>query len=190
MTIATRKGSLSDLALEYGLKTKEQLLSYVRSVPYGRSSNRGDFSLVFSENRGTCSTKHALIKSIAIEQQWTDTELVLVMYKMNKENTPGIGNVLAEAGVLYVPEAHCVLKMGAEVMDITSSDSDYDRLEGSILMEKSIKPEQVGQWKVDFHRDYMKNWILKASCGYDFDEIWALREKCILRLSENENKSI
>jgi hypothetical protein len=40
----------------------EALIEKVKNIPYGRNSNRTDFSLVISENKGTCSSKHAFLK--------------------------------------------------------------------------------------------------------------------------------
>ena len=41
----------------------EELIVKVKNLPYGRNANRYDFSLVLSENKGTCSSKHAFLKS-------------------------------------------------------------------------------------------------------------------------------
>jgi hypothetical protein len=43
----------------------ESLLEKVKVIPYGRNLNRHDFSLVLSENKGTCSSKHAFLKDFA-----------------------------------------------------------------------------------------------------------------------------
>jgi len=36
-----------------------EFLSYIRNLPYGRTSNRTDLGTVIKENKGTCSSKHA-----------------------------------------------------------------------------------------------------------------------------------
>ncbi len=81
VTILPHKGSLSDLALQKGVKNLDGLLIFLRALPYGRTSSREDLSLVLSCHIGTCSTKHALIQPIAQEQKWPGIDLVLVMYK-------------------------------------------------------------------------------------------------------------
>ena len=185
--ILPHKGPLSDLTLHKGIESRDQLLSYLRALPYGRTFNRDDFSLVLSSDKGTCSTKHALFQSIANEQDWSGVELLLVMYKMNEDNTPLIGHVISEEGLDYLPEAHCVLRIDGVEVDVTSLDSDFDRLRNSVLSQQTIKATQVGQWKVDYHKDFLKNWITREKIVAEFEEIWALREKCIQRLSENGN---
>jgi hypothetical protein len=44
--------------------------------------------IVLAEQRGTCSTKHALLRRLAIEQG-LDIALVLGIYEMTERNTPG-----------------------------------------------------------------------------------------------------
>ncbi len=105
---------------------------------------------------------------------------------MNQDNTPLIGRIIAEGGLSYLPEAHCILRIDGVEIDVTPQDSDFDRLRNSVLSQQKIEAIQVGQWKVDYHKDFLKNWIRKEKIKFDFDEIWALREKCIQRLSENE----
>lgn len=40
---------------------------YLQALPYGRTANRADFGAVLREGRGTCSTKHALLATLAHE---------------------------------------------------------------------------------------------------------------------------
>ena len=61
----TSKDKLTQLAKNKGINTWNELTTYVKSLPYGRNNNRFEFGLVFSEGKGTCSSKHALLKKIA-----------------------------------------------------------------------------------------------------------------------------
>jgi hypothetical protein len=54
---------------------------YACELPHGRNSNREDPLIVLREKQGTCSTKHALLRRLAIEQGW-NLSLVLGIYKM------------------------------------------------------------------------------------------------------------
>lgn len=82
--------TLTYLAKSKGLHTWNELLYHVRQLPYGRNKSRTDFSLVISEAKGTCSSKHAFLKSIADENEFP-VKLILCLYKMSEKNTPGIG---------------------------------------------------------------------------------------------------
>ena len=68
---------------------------YVRDLPYGRNAATSNMLAVLNERKGTCSTKHALLKALAGEQA-LPIRLMLGIYEMNVRNTPGIRPVLEE----------------------------------------------------------------------------------------------
>lgn len=113
-----------------------------------------------------------------------DVKLLLGLYKMNLENTPGIGSVLEEYGLPFIPEAHCYLKIAGERKDFTRSGSDIDRIEQDILEEQEINYDQVARFKVDYHKRYIRNWLEKTKSVFAFEELWNIREKCIQNLSD------
>lgn len=71
-------GRLPDFALDasrplggrfaaLGIHDYRAAARHVRSLPYGRNSDRSDWLLVLDEGRGACSTKHALLAELARE---------------------------------------------------------------------------------------------------------------------------
>ncbi len=166
-----------------GIQTWTELLNYTQQLPYGRNSNRTDVSLVLTEEKGTCSSKHAFLKKVADLNKLSDVKLILAIYKMNKSNTKAIGNTLANNSIEYIPEAHCYLKINGLATDITTNSSDFEKIKDAILYEEEIEPEQVASYKVDFHKTYLKDWLQKNNLPYTFDELWAIRETCIQNLS-------
>ena len=164
--------------------TWEQLLNYIRKIPYGRTTNRTDFKLVMSEHKGTCSSKHALVKQIADLNQIKGVELILSMYKMRISNTEGIGRHLTDNALEYIPEAHCYLKINGKRIDLTNTNSDVQKLEDDIIEELKIEPYQVSEFKVDYHKAFIKRWKEEMGLKMDFDEIWSIREKCISELTK------
>ncbi len=175
--------NIKNILLSKNIHTWEQLTDYVSQIPYGRNSNRIDFSLVIKENKGTCSSKHAFLKDIAIFNELHHVDLKLGIYKMNHINTPKIKNELTKNHLKYIPEAHCYLTIHNKRKDYTHQDADISLLENDILYEESILPEQVIQYKIDFHKNYMKNWIKDNNIQNSFKEIWQIRENCIKKLS-------
>jgi hypothetical protein len=85
----------------------------------------------------------------------------------------------------YIPEAHCYLKINEDSVDITSAESDLKKIKEAILFEQVIVPEQVGEFKVSFHKDYVKKWIKEEKINFSFEEIWDIREECIAFLSKS-----
>ncbi len=156
---------------------------YVQKLPYGRNSNRHQPELVMKEAKGTCSSKHAFLKMVADRNQHNEVKLILGIFKMNHLNTPGIGNILVNAKVDFIPEAHCYLKIGDRRYDFTNSESDISKIQKDILGEKEIKPQSVAEFKVKFHQSFLKNWLKENETPYSFNEIWKLREDCIKALA-------
>jgi len=175
---------LTNLVKEKNIHAWSALVDWVRHLPYGRNANREDLSLVVKENKGTCSSKHAFLKKIADLNQVKNVDLVLGMYRMNHLNTLKIGNTILDAGLEYIPEAHCYLKLNNTRFDITLPGSGIDNLSEDIIKEIHIQPEQVNTFKVELHKEYLKNWIAENSIPLSFDEVWEIRERCIKKLSE------
>ena len=84
----------------------ETLIEKVKNIPYGRNANRYDFSLVLSENKGTCSSKHAFLKDFADKNEIENVKLYIGIFKMNETNTPKLGDLLSNNKSKYIPKAH------------------------------------------------------------------------------------
>ena len=178
------KDELTELAKCNGIETWNQLTQFIKNLPYGRNKNRSDFRLVFSEMKGTCSSKHALLKTIADLNEVPNIVLVIGIYRMNHLNTPKIGLELMENSIDFIPEAHCYLKINGIRTDFTTRKSEFQKIEKDIIQEKEIQPEQVSTFKVNYHIDYVKHWLIATNSKYEFHEIWKIREKCIQNLTE------
>lgn len=161
----------------------EELIDKVKKLPYGRNANRYDFSLVLSENKGTCSSKHAFLKDFADKNEIENVKLYIGIFKMNEVNTPKLGDLLSRNNIKYIPEAHCYLKINQIPVDATTSDSFYDKIKQDILEEIEIIPNQVSDFKVEYHKAFLKKWITKTNQNNTFEEIWEIREQCIEKLS-------
>ncbi len=176
---------LSGLLLKKGITTWDESVKYIAKLPYGRNTNRIDLSLVISEGKGTCSSKHAFLKALVDENKIPKVKLILGIYKMTQENTPGIGNHITKSGFSYIPEAHCYLEVKGARKDYTGPTSSIRKIENDILKEIEIAPSQVSDWKVNFHKQYIEDWRISEGISAGFDEIWEVREQCILSLSNS-----
>ncbi|BAO74457.1 hypothetical protein [Winogradskyella sp. PG-2] len=177
------KDNLTKLLINKDVNSWEELVQFIKKMPYGRNKNRHDLDLVIKEHKGTCSSKHALLKEIANLNAIPHIKLILGIYKMNASNTPKFGSVLSENNIDFIPEAHCYLNINGERWDYTSDNSDFNRLKDDILIEKEIEPYQVVAFKVDYHKAYIKSWISEHKIPYSFEYIWSCREQCIANLS-------
>jgi len=123
---------------------------YIARLPYGRNTNRENPLVVFEENRGTCSTKHALLRRLAAEQA-LDITLMIGVYEMNERNTPGVGRVLEAHRLTCLPEAHCYLRAHRKRVDSTREIAVAPAGQiSNFLHEEEIEPEQIGAYKSNF----------------------------------------
>src|SRR5713101_1248181 len=130
---------------------------HVLQLPYGRIADRSKFWLVVSEGKGTCTTKHALLAELAHEQN-IDVELMLGIFEMNERNTPGVGRVLTKYGLTYIPEAHCYLRHNGARIDVTGLQPGAEPIE-LLLYEEPITVQQIGTYKIDLHKQVLRDWI-------------------------------
>lgn len=166
-----------------GILTWFALIEFLKQTPYGRNSNRLNTELVITENKGTCSSKHALLKKVADLHNETEYQLMIGMYKMNASNTPKIGNVLSKHNLQYIPEAHCYIRYKHQVIDVTNESSTYESIKNEVIVEKIIRPDQTGNYKIAFHQNFIQNWIIEEGIHFSFEKIWKIREECIRNIS-------
>jgi hypothetical protein len=173
---------LTKLVHKLGVFKWNDVLLHVKNIPYGRNANREDLSLVLKENKGTCSSKHAFLKEVANQNSIPNVKLMIGIYKMNEINTK-IGTILTENNIDFIPEAHCYLNIDEVRVDCTTSKSDFTRIEKDLLEEIEIEPYQVGEFKIEYHQNFIKNWLSHSKSTITFDQLWAIREQCITFLS-------
>lgn len=173
---------ISNQFLQRGISTFEEACNYVKTIPYGRNTDKLDIYCVLNENKGTCSTKHTLLKRLADENGQPDIELVMGIFRMNAQNTPQTMKVLSEYSLQYIPEAHNYLKHNGSVIDCTTTKTlDF---QPDLLEESIIEPEQITNYKVAYHKQFLSEWLKTVEVPYKLDEIWAIREKCIAALGQ------
>ena len=179
-------GRVSTEFITRGLTDFRAAGRYLHGLPYGRTVDRADFRAVLREGKGTCSTKHALLAALAHEQD-LPVVLTLGLYVMHERNTPGVGMVLTRYDLASLPEAHCYLTYAGRRIDVTRSGAEPTELITPLLYEEAIVPEQIGDYKVTLHRQYMQTWVhtnAEEVRGRSFEEVWRIREECIAALAQ------
>lgn len=158
-------------------------MAEVNAMPYGRNSDRGNYNLLGIEKRGTCSSKHAFLKSKAEEMGLDEVELILCIFKMNVLNTPTLSKILKGHNLAYIPEAHCFLRIDSDNYDLTFPGSNSLKIEKDILISQHIEPHQIGNYKEKWHRGYLEYWLRFQKMNMSLEELWEIRENCIQQLS-------
>lgn len=119
------------------------------------------------------------MKRLADENQQAGFKLMLGIFPMNAENTPGVQSVLKKYALAYIPEAHNYLMYHDNMLDFTGIGINTTKFRLDLLDETKISPDQVTDYKVTYHRDFLANWIIQHNIPYSIDQLWKIREECI-----------
>jgi hypothetical protein len=174
---------ISNRFIQNGIVDFSSAIVYIQDLPYKRNSDKNP-SIVLDEQFGTCSTKHALLKILADENGQSDVKLMMGIYKMNASNTKSVKEVLEKYKLEYIPEAHNYLKMGSKIIDATKRSFVNTLFVHDLLVEEEITPSQIGNYKSNKHKEYLKDWLQEnPHIAYHPQELWAIREECIAAIS-------
>lgn len=181
------RGAVSRAFMDKGILSFTDACFYVKSLPYARNKNKDDVFAVFKDNCGTCGTKHALLKRLADENSLQGLTLVTGIYKMDSSNTQGLGDVLQRHNLDYLPEAHNYFKAGQEIFDFTFPLAKTTDFNVEVLEETVILPNQVSDYKVALHKNFLTRWLLaNKNINLSLSKLWEIREECIANLSQNK----
>ncbi|MGQ7947187.1 hypothetical protein [Flavobacterium sp. WC2509] len=179
-------GRISKEFLDRNILTFNQATLFVKELAYGRNADKNNLASVFSDNCGTCSTKHALLKRLADENNFETVKLIVGLFRMNKNNTPEISATLLQNNLEFIPEAHCYLKFEGKILDLTKINSNPTDFLDDLIEEIEILPEQITDYKVNYHKNYLVTWLdNNKQINLSFNDIWKIREQCIQDLSNN-----
>lgn len=173
------EGPLSQGCLNEGLVTFRDACRFVRDLPYGELAEKNNWADTLTQKMGTSSTKHSFLKALA-DELGIGIKLMLGIYSMTEQNTPGVGAVLSKYRMQSLPEAHCYLEYEGERLDFTRNYFDNDFMEPilSFIHEEPIEADNAPSYKKALHQN-----IIRQRFGNDrFEHIWRIRERCIAAL--------
>ena len=170
---------------EAGIHSFKEACDFVARLPYGRNANREDFGLVLSEGKGTCSSKHALLAALALENAHPEIELIAGIFLMSGETHSKLSHFFTGKSYPNIPECHCYLRFEGERFDYTDTSNGLERIAPKIVREQRIDPNQVSDWKIMIHKHYLQGWLTRNP-GFQMtlEDIWKDREEAIALLSK------
>lgn len=174
---------VADLFLRKNITTFYGAIDTIHNLPYGRTKDPLIMGNVITQGKGTCSTKHATLKALAEEHALYGLQLQLAIYGMKEENTKGIGKVLDKYELPYMLEAHCFLSYDEKVYDYTFSGNATLKWQDSVLIKTTIDTDQIGNYKSDYHKSILQDWIKRDKLPYTLEQLWSIREECIAALA-------
>ena len=177
-------GPISKAFIQRNIGSFFEACVFIGNLTYARNRDKNNLLSLFEEHCGTCSTKHALLKSLADENNFKKLQLMVGVYKMNHINTPKIKHVIESYNLSYLPEAHCYLKYENIVFDYTTGHVNSINFINDLIFETEIEAIQIADYKIALHKKYLEVWLLEnPELNYNLNDIWKVREQCINALS-------
>lgn len=173
---------IADDLLSKGVANLYQAIEYTHLLPYCRISDSTNYHLVLKEQRGTCTPKHALIAELASSFH-IPLHLKAGIIIMNADNAPKIVPVLKKYQLNEIIEAHTYLEYEHHHLDITFPEKTNFKMTFPLLKERNLTLQDLGEIKMAWHKEAMKEFLLTQHLPYDLDQIWEIREQCIQALS-------
>ncbi|WP_417431496.1 hypothetical protein [Halpernia sp.] len=157
-----------------------QASNFIQNLPYKRNHDKTNKLCVLNDCGGTCSTKHALLKELAIENNFEELKLMLGIFNMNFQNTPKISKILTKYNLIEIPEAHNYFKIGENYLDFTRENSKPEDFLADLKKEIEIQTYQITDFKLAFHKDYLKKYLIEnPQIIYNLENFWIIREESI-----------
>ncbi len=178
------KGVVSGCFKQLGINNFNAASQFIATLPYRRNENKNNICCVLDEMCGTCSTKHATLRKLALENNRPQIKLVLGIFKMDAAYEHRIKNTLQKYSLNYMPEAHNYLKYEDCYLDFTRPDSSYLNLKNKLFTETEIEYDEVAEQKTKIHKEFLAGWLEKGNIRYGLDEIWEIREECIAAMQK------
>ncbi|WP_319407937.1 hypothetical protein [uncultured Desulfosarcina sp.] len=180
-------GVVSRRFLSIGLETFLAACRYVYELPYGYNADRDDLMSLFKENKGTCTTKHAVIATLAAELN-LPVEKNIGIYAMTESIVTGTDSILEKFGLPYVPMIHCFLTDGDHQVDLTEGNANgKNRSIDDFLHTETVIPNISAKDEYLKYRNALKNFILKQTelQAVDIKSILHAREEGLALLKAN-----
>jgi len=150
----------------------------VHDLPYGYNSDRDDLMILFEENMGSCTTKHAVIATLAAKLE-VAIDKYIGIYAMTEDLVTGTEKILERYRLPYLPMVHCFLVYKNHRVDL--SEGNRNGKNGPIddfLYTEGVAANISGRDEYLLYRRALKDHILPR------EELRGVKMKNILRARE------
>lgn len=180
-------GNMSNKFLELGISNFKKACEYVHNLKYGYNSDYDNKYILFKENKGTCTTKHAVISGLAEELNIPLFKHVGI-YRFTEEISKDANIILANYKLPHVPMVHCFLVYKQYRFDLTEGNNNGKKtsIEEFIHTEK-VDPFISRKDEYILYKNVIKEKVLtsKEMEGISEKTILKAREECVNLLKNN-----
>ncbi|MFX1365371.1 MAG: hypothetical protein ACFFCE_03320 [Promethearchaeota archaeon] len=183
-------GQISKKFIDLGIKSFREACDFVHNIEYGYNTDYEDKMILFKENMGTCTTKHAIIAGLAEELDIPLYKHVGV-YKFTEETSTGTQEILKKYNIPYVPMVHCFLVYKNYRFDLTEGNCNGKNttLE-EFIYEQKVNPFISRKDEYLLFKRVLKERILssKEMDGINERSILKAREESINLIKKNSKR--
>ena len=172
---------------ERGIQRFQAACEYVHRLPYGYNSDRDDVMVLFKEGKGSCTTKHAVIATLASEIGLSVVKRIGI-YAMTESLVTGTEAILERFGLPYVPMVHCFLAFGDAFVDLTAGNHNgKNRSIDVFLHTEAVSPNISAKEEYLRYRTALKSLLESREelKGIKMSTILKAREEGIVLLRAN-----
>ncbi len=177
-------GPVSRTFIDLGADDFASACRYVHELPYGYNSDRDDLMILFKEKMGSCTTKHAVIATLAAEMGIPVHKYVGV-YAMTETLVTGTGGILERYELPYLPMVHCFLVYKDHRVDLSEGNRNGKNgpIDDFLYMAK-VGPNIPGKDEYRLYRNALKSHVLPLNefSGVDLKTVLKAREEGIVLL--------
>jgi hypothetical protein len=180
-------GIVSREFLHRGVASFVGACRYVYRMPYGYNSDRDDLMILFKEAKGSCTTKHSVIGTLAQELDLPVNKTIAI-YAMTEAIVTGTDRILEKYGLPYVPMIHCFLAYDRYRVDLTEGNHNgKNQPIGEFLHTQQVVSNISGKEEYLIYRKTLTDSILAREelNGADIKTILHAREEGLALLKAN-----
>ena len=153
-------GAISQEFLRLGVTGFMDACRFVQQLPYGYNSDRDDLLILFREGKGSCTTKHAVIATLAEDLAMPIVKNIGI-YGMTEDIVTGTKDILNTFNLPYVPMLHCFLVYGEYRVDLTEGNlNGKNRPIDEFLHTEKVIPNISAKDEYLLYRNALKGRIL------------------------------
>jgi hypothetical protein len=156
----SKKGIISEKFISLDIKNFWDACKYVHTLPYGYNSTTDDILILFKEGYGSCTTKHAVIATLA-EELGIAVQKMIGIYGMNEEIVTGTNQILKKYHLPYLPMIHCFLIYNSFHVDLTEGNNNgKNHSIEEFLFTENVIPNFSEKDEYLLYKKALKNHIL------------------------------
>ncbi len=174
-------GVVASEFLKLGITGFTEACRYVQEMPYGYNSNRDDLLILFKEGKGSCTTKHAVIATLA-EELSLPIRKSIGIYAMIEDLVTGTQPILENHRLPYIPMVHCFLVNENYRVDLTEGNfNGKNKPMDRFLYTREVAANISAKDEYLLYRNALKDHILsrKELNGVDIKLVLQAREEGI-----------